>query len=214
MSDEDPKLVKLYRTIRDALLQSTDFKAVVEWQATRDLSKVTEEDFLAEAAWVIFNGGMREAVIRSKWDDLRAAFLGFKAADVCHGEVQVRADALAVFNHPGKVDAVLSIARILLADGWGAVKESIDVSGPDYLETFPWVGPVTKYHLAKNLGFDCVKPDRHLTRMADLLDTDPTSMCRVINQHTGDKLCVVDLVLWRWASVDPTYLDVMRREVL
>jgi len=210
----EPKLVELYTEVRDLLLQSRDFRATVEWQASRDLSKVTEEEFLGEAAWVIFNGGMWEAVVRAKWDDLRRAFREFKVADLCHADKEVRVEALAVFNHPGKVDAVIHIARTLIAEGWGNTHRSIEAHGPDWLERYPWIGPITKYHLAKNLGFDCVKPDRHLQRMGDLVGMEPAVMCRMISQHTGDKVCVVDLVLWRWASVDPGYLDAIRGRAL
>ena len=37
--------------------------------------------------------------------------------------------------------------------------------GVNYLTTFDQIGPVTAFHLAKNLGLDVVKPDRPLVRM-------------------------------------------------
>ena len=75
-----------------------------------------------------------------------------------------------------------------------------------YLDTLPMIGPVTRYHLARNIGIDCVKPDRHLIRLASEAGyemKDPQkgveAMCRDIQKDIGDaeKLGTIDVVLWR-----------------
>src|SRR5204862_28581 len=44
--------------------------------------------------------------------------------------------------------------------------EALRAHGPTWLTRCPYIGPVTCWHLAKNVGMDVVKPDRHLVRMA------------------------------------------------
>jgi hypothetical protein len=67
------------------------------------------------------------------------------------------------------------------------------------LETLPFIGSITKFHLAKNLGLEVAKPDRHLVRLADRFGyKDVQTMCRDIFEFCGDKIAVADLVLWRF----------------
>jgi hypothetical protein len=70
------------------------------------------------------------------------------------------------------------------------------------LERIPFLGKITKYHAAKSLGFDCIKPDRHLVRIAKEHGyIDCNTMCNFISAETGDKVSLVDIVLWRAANL-------------
>jgi len=68
------------------------------------------------------------------------------------------------------------------------------------LQIFPFIGPTTSWHLAKNLGFDVAKNDRHLARLASANGYDDAhSLCRVISKATGEQVGIIDIVLWRYA---------------
>lgn len=85
--------------------------------------------------------------------------------------------------------------------------EQITSNGVSFLETFPYIGPVTAYHLAKNIGLDVVKPDRHLVRLAASAGyPSPLALCEDIATVLGERLGVVDLVLWRFATQCERYL--------
>ena len=76
------------------------------------------------------------------------------------------------------------------------------------IRCLPFMGPATSYHLAKNLGLDVVKPDRHLLRITDVTGyQSPYEMCCDIAKVTSDKLSVIDLVIWRFATIQRQYLD-------
>jgi hypothetical protein len=82
------------------------------------------------------------------------------------------------------------------------IREKIRNEGIDFLQTLDFVGPITKYHLAKNIGLDVVKPDRHLMRLAKAAKfPSPTDLCQSIADVTGDKISVIDLVLWRYSTL-------------
>lgn len=77
-----------------------------------------------------------------------------------------------------------------------------------YLDTLPMIGAATKYHLARNLGLDAAKPDRHLMKVAlkfkyikgmrqAQINTGIQSMCKDLSEATGDRIGVVDVVIWR-----------------
>ena len=71
----------------------------------------------------------------------------------------------------------------------------------EFCGTLPYMGDIIKYHLAKNLGFDCIKPDRHLVRIAEKYETDPFTMCQKLSDRLGDSLNTVDTVIWRAANL-------------
>jgi hypothetical protein len=70
-----------------------------------------------------------------------------------------------------------------------------------FFESLPWIGPITKYHLAKNFGVECCKPDRHLVRIARQYDMTPDELCRKLAEETGNSVNTVDTVLWRAANL-------------
>ena len=67
----------------------------------------------------------------------------------------------------------------------------------EWLQGLPWIGGITKYHLAKNLGIDCAKPDVHLQRLADREGVTAHVLCERLAKATGYRIATVDLVLWR-----------------
>jgi len=141
--------------------------------------------FFFEYGWVVVNSGMRNQVAEKIWgrilDSLRT---GGRVADA--------------FGHPGKAAAIqrafdereeLFVAYIASAD---------KVS---FLAEMPWIGPITKWHLAKNFGVDCAKPDRHLSRLAAREGVSVDELCARLATATGDRVATVDLVLWRAANL-------------
>lgn len=161
-------------------LEQAGYSEEIQWQ--RDLPPCTSAyEFLQEAVWVILNSGMKNQIARKIWNKIRQAWV----EDV---------DISEVFGHKGKVAAIKHIANnaIPLFDGYKAANDKIA-----YLKTLPFIGGITCYHLAKNLGEDVVKPDRHLIRIADRYQTTPDALCQKISDATGEKKCTVDIVLWR-----------------
>ena len=66
--------------------------------------------------------------------------------------------------------------------------------------------------LAKNLGVDTAKPDRHLVRVAEATGyASPASLCEHLARMVGDTVAVVDLVIWRFATISADYLEFFRR---
>jgi endonuclease III len=185
------------------------YAAEIDWQDSIAFEHITETDFLRESAWVILSSGMREAVIRKKFPRISSAFFEWKSAqDIVRLNYECQEAALRSFNHVKKIEAVIQIARHTHEEGFDSVRNSIKCEGLDYLTQFPYIGPATKYHLAKNIGLPVAKPDRHLLRVAQRVGYDsPHSMCADIAEFVGDKLSVVDLVVWRYATLHKNYLD-------
>lgn len=66
-----------------------------------------------------------------------------------------------------------------------------------FYATLPWIGSVTKFHLAKNLGADVAKPDVHLVRLAVSNRETAQGLCERLAKETGYRAATIDLILWR-----------------
>lgn len=175
----------------------------IRWQESVRLEDVTESDFLAEHGYVALCSGMRQAVVRRKFPGIAEAFEQWPSAQfvVAHADA-CRERALAQFNHRGKIGAMIAAATIVVSEGFSRLKPLIAENALAQLRRFPYIGPVTVYHLAKNLGASVAKPDRHLVRIAEATGYDDVqTLCMRLSEECGDPVPVVDIVLWRFATL-------------
>jgi hypothetical protein len=187
------------------LVISAGYAHEIDWQEDVRFDGLTEERFLREYAWVVFSSGFRESVLRNKFDRLAIAFLGLtNASEVALNRRSCRRAALRVFGHQGKVRAVLDACKLIHLDGFASFRSQLKAGGVEFIDRLPFMGPATSYHLAKNIGLDVVKPDRHLVRIAHGSGFEsPHDFCESINAVVGDALAVVDIVIWRYATLYP-----------
>jgi hypothetical protein len=194
-------LAKAYYIAKSVVIQE-GFAPEIDWQYQVSLDTLDESTFLCEAAWVILNSGMRESVIRSKFPNISKAFFNWQCSRmiVTHA-LRCRAKALRHFNHAAKMEAIVSVATHINVLGFKKVTELISENGAAYLQQFPYIGPATSLHLAKNIGLPLAKPDRHLRRIATGLGYEKVQdLCSDISSITGEPVPVVDLVVWRYAT--------------
>ena len=202
------RLASAYLTAKQTVT-NMGYSHEIDWQDSLIFSNIAESDFLRESAWVILSSGMREIVIRKKFPDISLAFFQWKSArKISLHRNRCRINALRFFNHRRKIDAIIHIAIHVWQKGFCVVKESIQNEGISYVMHLPYMGPATAYHLLKNIGMQVAKPDRHLTRIANVLGYhSPHLMALDIARTIGEKVTVVDLVLWRYATLHSDYLE-------
>lgn len=102
------------------------------------------------------------------------------------------------FKHPAKRAAIEMVWR-LREDHYSCFKLlwwQSTTAILDWCQSLPWIGGITKYHLAKNLGVDVAKPDRWLERLAGA-EGATVALCERLARETGDRIATVDVVLWR-----------------
>ena len=137
--------------------------------------------FAYEAMWVILNSGMKNQIARQIEQRIYHALNNNQPIS-------------SAFGHNGKVKAIEYILenKKRLFYEYENAEDKVE-----YLKSLPWIGDITKYHLAKNLGLDVCKPDRHLVRIAGKYNLTPIELCQRLADATGDRIGVVDIVLWR-----------------
>lgn len=141
--------------------------------------------FFCEYAYVVCNSGMRATVARGIWERVWTA-------------IGLNLPVSVAYGHPGKAAAIQT--------GWDERERIFAqyLAASDklaYFAALPWIGEITKHHLAKNTGISVSKPDRWLVRLADAEGTTPAALCERLAAVSGDRVGSVDVVLWRACSL-------------
>lgn len=170
-----------YLNLRKSVVDA-GYEHDIEWAQTV-LPPKTAEDFASEAIWVILCSGMKEQIAR-------------KISRKVWGAIDAGLPVSSVFGHKGKSAAIETIwkERDFLFAAFQSVQDQDKV---EFCRTLPWIGNTTKWHLAKNYGVDCAKPDIHLVRVSDHYKTTPFDLCARLSKETGDRIATVDYVIWR-----------------
>ena len=191
--------IKLYRVAKESV-QGSQFSAELVWQATRDVNRFTESELLKECAWVILCSGFKESVIRRRFPFISTCFCNWESCEIICDKAQLcRTTALSCFGNERKIQAILESAAYIRRAGFENYKKLILNDPLPTLSVLPFIGKITANHLAKNLGFDLAKADRHLQKFAVSMGfVHPQELCGYISNVTGDPVRVVDLVLWRY----------------
>ncbi len=208
-------LAAAYDLAKDSVIRA-GFSGEISWQASVSFDEISEADFLREHAWVALSAGMHEHVVRRRFDAISRCFCDWQSASaIVENEENCRGGALMYFNNVRKIDGIIHTARVLASLDFESYKVTIRRDPLTVLQTLPFVGPVTRYHLAKNIGLPFAKPDRHLVRLAKSVGyVDVQRFCQDISDSVHDSVPVVDIVLWRFASMTDAYLSIFRNTSL
>lgn len=175
------------------MITAADFQAVIvqlradgfadediAWSETAG-SPTSAEDFALEAIFVICNSGMKNTVARRIYERIVPM-------------IKMGGSARNCFGHDGKSSAidVIWIRREQLFAEYMASPDKVE-----FCATLPWIGQITKYHLAKNFGAQVAKPDVHLQRLADREGCTAQQLCERLAAESGYRVPTVDLLLWR-----------------
>jgi hypothetical protein len=203
--DLSERVVETYLRAKSVVI-GCGYAPEVDWQYGRTFDSVDGPSFLAEFAWVVLAAGLSDHVVRKSYPRVAAAFCEWDIGAIAQKSIDMASsEAYSHFSHRGKIDAICNAVREV-AKGFDKIADGIRTEGVSYLRRFPYIGPVTAYHLAKNLGVDVCKPDRHLTRFAAALGFDDVeSLCSLIAARTDERISVVDIVLWRFLTICRRY---------
>jgi hypothetical protein len=191
--------LEIYRTAKECV-QGSQFSAELLWQASRNINQFNESELLRESAWVILCSGFKESVIRRRFPFISTCFCNWESSEaICASAQLCRITALSCFGNERKIQGILDAATYIHGMGFEYYKQQIIEDPLPALSNLPFIGAITANHLAKNLGFELAKADRHLQRFALSVGFGhPQELCVRISDVTGDPVRVVDLILWRY----------------
>lgn len=201
---DNERLAVAYLKAKHFIQESEYSNELTTYQKTHEITpNFAESDLLRETAWVILCSGFREKNIRHHFSYISLCFCDWESAtEILAVENECYETTLSAFKHQQKIKAIIQVARIISEAGFPAVKQRILNNPYVELRQFPYIGDTTVFHLAKNLGFNVAKPDRHLLRIAKAAGfNDVQLFCKVIAGLTGDPVALVDLIFWRYAVI-------------
>jgi hypothetical protein len=190
-------------------VQHAGLSAEVAWQREVDFAGFTECELLREHAWVTLCSGFRESAVRRAFDHVSLCFCDWESAEavVSAGDVCCETAASSFANRL-KLKGIFSAAKYIYEVGFDEFKQSVLADPINQLQNLPFIGPITSWHLAKNLGLDVAKPDRHLVRVSERLGfRSADHLCRELAATTGEYAKVVDLIVWRYIADNPERLQ-------
>jgi len=180
-------IVEFYSDARE-FVENAGYLWEIDTVQNRYWKDVDSPAFLEAYVFCVFNVGMKNQVAK-------IMFERFCEAE-CNPEV---------IGHPYKRKAIaMALERF---PEWYAqlLNCNTDMERVEFLDTLPMIGKITKFHLARNLGMDVAKPDRHLVRLMKKFQFDDVQeMCKYISNITGDRIGTVDVVLWRNSNLKGT----------
>jgi hypothetical protein len=159
--------------------------------------RMNENRFLSKYAWVVYATGFREATVENKFPAIKKAFKRFRLEEVA--KMEDLHPVLKVFKNKRKATAVRNGARAVSKEGFANFKHRMMIEGVDGLDELPWIGEVTKNHLAGDIGLaDVPKCDRWIVRIARLLGYRPLVLIDELSVKFKEKKRVVDFILWAY----------------
>jgi hypothetical protein len=186
----------------------------------------TPEDFAQECFYVIAAAGFRQDVAKRICIQVNNF--------VIQNPVFATGMIKQFLGHNSKAAAMEQVwfNRKVIQQKFYALKTDEDKI--EFLGTLPHIGPITKFHLARNLGLNVVKYDIWIQRLGtalygcveDLakinnsrLDPSVRDCCNImfmrLNQETGEKIGFLDVVLWKACQkglLQPRGLQVLLQE--
>jgi hypothetical protein len=198
----DQELMDMYRAALDRVIQR-GWKQEVNRFRNLSFENVDGRFFFKEYARCVYASGFGWAKVSKHWDALTDAYKDWDYAEVSKNKKEVREQAMKFIGNKKKADAILSTAQALASEEWSKFKEWLRSIGlllpPGELK---FIGKVTRYHLARNIGADVAKPDRHMKRIAQKCGYPETpegiqDFAKRVSMLTGERVGVVDVVLWR-----------------
>lgn len=171
--------LKRFRKLESAL-RKAGYGPSIDWSEAIKAPEDADR-FAQEAIFVICGSGFRNSV-------------AVPIFERCMVALREGRSAAEEYGHEGKCKAIDHIwaERKTLFAAYRAAPDPLE-----FLQELPWIGPVTTYHLQKNLGGDHAKPDVHMERLARRDRTTTHKLCRRLAKQTGYRAATIDTVLWR-----------------
>jgi len=200
------RLAKVYLIAKKYVINN-GFSNEIDWQDDVSFITIDQQYFLREYTWVVLASGLSDKVVSIIFPKMQKIFKNWEDLDyIENNKIELKLRALAIFNNDGKINALFSTVSFIREVGFEYFKKEIQNNGLDYLKELSYIGQTTCFHLAKNIGLSFAKPDRHLMRVSESIGFDtPHDLCSVLSEFIDEKIQVVDLVIWRYATLDKNY---------
>lgn len=184
MEYENNELVLFFNKAKVFMIEN-GYEDEIVWVEKQKFNEIDENHLFKQYVWVVLNSGFDNKKAEKIYDQFFENNMDF---NVIKHELKKQAIKTGLDNHKEWFKKIKSLKT--------------DEEIISYIQTFPFMGNITKYHLARNIGIDVAKPDRHMNKVAAKFGySDVNAMCKDISKTVDEKIGVIDTILWRYCNL-------------
>lgn len=176
-----------------------------------------ERRFFEQYCYVIYASGFNVEILQNIWPRLSSEWCDFEPHELKRMRSIER--VLKVFNNRRKAECFLAGVKEISKEGFSAFKKRVATEMYDEIatrrkssaktrsrglsikaiENLPGLGPITKYHLAKNIGLlDAIKPDIWVVRAAAAVNASPEQFGNTMAEKLSVSKHLLDVAIWEY----------------
>jgi hypothetical protein len=177
-----------------------NYQDTLAWAHNVDFRNLKLKTFLWNYCWVVYASGFKVAILEERFPSLQIAFKDFDPAAL--SRMRSIKGVLDVFNNERKANCFLTGAQTVIGEGFSPFKRRLLKEGVQALQELPGIGPITKDHMAKNIGLaDVPKADIWLKRAAKFCEASSVpELTTYISNRCGESQHIVDLAIWTYGK--------------
>jgi len=163
---------------------------------------LTIQEFFKQYVWIIFTCGFNASIVRKNWETIKKVLYEFNVEKVSKMTEEELLERIPIKNKQ-KISSIIKGSQ-LITNPWLDVIRTASSSEQikAKLIKLPHIGNITVYHLMRNIGIDCYKPDRHIVNISKMLNMDTEKIFDIIIKKRREKyIGIADYILWRASSM-------------
>jgi hypothetical protein len=189
---EPEPVVKFFDMAKTAII-AEGYEDEIKYVQNRFFKDIAVDEFAEEATFVLLiSSGLKEQVARKNYD----AFMNCK-------NNRPSEDPYPLIHNRRQREAIRNIWTNKASILQQIKDQPTDADKIEFLNTLPQIGKIMKYHFARNLGIDTIKPDLWMDRLAEIFDfKNPFEMCEAIRKQRPElRIGTIDVILWRYCNL-------------
>lgn len=194
-------IVMIYKFAEDFVIKNgfyypdvVPIKSILEteWYKTIDIN-----GFLREYIWVVLCSGFKVSVVSQKWSEIEKSMHGFDIWKMREENIDHLLQQCPIKNKL-KLHSILKAAYMITHRFIHDMHNSDATHIHNQLLKLPYIGNITVWHLMRNIGIDCYKPDRHIIKLSEIMHIKPDDIfSTIIKSGAAKYIGVADVILWR-----------------
>jgi len=163
---------------------------------------ISLNEFFKQYVWVVFTSGFNASIVRKNWGLIKNVLYGLNVEKVCKMNETELFERIPIKNKL-KICSIINGSKIITNSWLNDIRNANDFEViKKKLIELPHISNVTVYHLMRNIGIDCFKPDRHITNLSNKLNLDTRIIFKIIIKNKREKyIGLADYILWRASSL-------------
>lgn len=213
-------IFQMFAAIEKYLRKNSIADAYERWLDRYSITVSERSDlFLFEKlVQAIFSGGMKGVIVDQKMPGMGIVFDNWDPFEIAKYDSYIlsqKSQSPEVIRNKPKLKAMVNNARIVcrLAEQYGSFGKYLSSLDFETLKTelprrFIYLGPVTVHDFLRNIGFDTIKPDRHVMRWYrrtglfsdEMTDLEKFTIIKSAAKKAGLSLARLDSIIYLFCA--------------